>query len=375
MDSFETISPDPPTKDYNFLLRENTYLKLTLKKFKEEIDRLKTPPLLVCELKQHVGNKVVIRTGNNQTFLAETLQGVKDLNVGDYVLVEQKNLVIVDKLNSPTEYNAEKFIVCEKPKTKWGELGGLSKEIQEIKEVIELPLTNPQLFEKIGIDPPKGILLHGPPGCGKTCLARAVANSTNATFIKVVASELVQKYIGEGAKLVKEVFNLAKQKSPAIIFIDEIDALASERLGEEISGEKEVQRTMMQLLSEIDGFDNLSNVKIIAATNRPDMLDRALLRPGRLDRMIEVGHPSLDSRKEILQIHTDKMLLNNVDLPSIAEQTGGLSGAELKAICVEAGYFAIREKKCKINHQHFLKAVKKVKAEEREEKDYLNMFG
>ncbi|MFH1072449.1 MAG: AAA family ATPase, partial [Nanoarchaeota archaeon] len=211
------------------------------------------------------------------------------------------------------------------------------------------------------MNPPKGILLHGYPGTGKTLLAKAVAASTNSTFIQVVGSELVQKFIGEGAKLVKEIFQLAKEKSPSIIFIDELDALAATRLDLGTSGEREVQRTFMQLLSEIDGFKHLGEVKVIGCTNRKDILDPAILRPGRLDRLIEVPLPNEDGAREILKIHTRNMNFDkSVDTSVIVHKMKGFSGAEIQAVCTEAGYFAIRKNRTRVDHQDFLKAIEKI---------------
>ena len=238
-------------------------------------------------------------------------------------------------------------------------------------------MKKPELFKKVGITPPKGILLYGKPGTGKTLLAKAVASSTNSTFIQVVASELVQKFIGEGAKMVKEIFELARRKAPAIIFIDELDALAAKRIDMGTSGEREVSRTFMQLLAEIDGFKPLDNVKVIGATNRKDILDPAVIRPGRLDRLIHIPIPKSEARLEILKIHTGHMNLNNdIDLSSLSSMMEDLSGAEIKAVCTEAGYFAIRENRTKVTNNDFLKAIDKVmKEEEAEGQDYMNMFG
>jgi len=258
----------------------------------------------------------------------------------------------------------------------WKDVGGLSEQIEDIKEVIELPLLNPKLFKKVGIQPPKGILLYGPPGTGKTILAKAVASSTNSTFIEIVGSELVQKFIGEGAKMVKEVFQLAREKAPSIVFIDEIDALAAKRIEIGTSGEREVQRTFMQLLAELDGFKPLDNVKIIGCTNRKDILDPAIVRPGRLDRLIEVGLPDKDGVKEIFKIHTKNMKINKkTKVDKLMKRLEEFSGAEIKAVCTEAGYFAIREKRTVINEKDFKKAIIKVKQKEEEDKDYIKMFG
>ncbi|MBW2963669.1 AAA family ATPase [Candidatus Woesearchaeota archaeon] len=264
----------------------------------------------------------------------------------------------------------------EKPKQTWSQIGGLQNAILEVKEVIELPLLKPQLFKKVGIQPPKGILLHGPPGTGKTLLAKAVANSTHATFIEVVGSELVQKFIGEGAKLVKDIFELARQKAPAIVFIDELDALAGKRMEIGTSGEREVNRTFMQLLAELDGFKPLANVKIIGATNRKDILDPAILRPGRLDRLIHVDVPDEKGRLEIFKIHTKNMkIAKNIDLKKINEKMEEFSGAEIQAVATEAGYFAIRENRSAIKKDDLLQAIEKVKRKSEEEDEDLSFFG
>jgi len=237
-----------------------------------------------------------------------------------------------------------------------------------------LPLKRPDLFGKVGILPPKGILLYGPSGTGKTLLARAVAASTNSTFIEIVGSELVQKFIGEGAKLVKDIFKLAREKAPSIIFIDELDAIASERVDIGTSGEREVQRTFMQLLSEIDGFNHLDDVKIIGATNRVDILDQAIVRPGRLDRLIEIPYPEFEERNEIFKIHTKNMTLDNVDLGKLSSLSEDFSGAEIRSVCTEAGYFAMRDKRTRVKFPDFSSAIKKIKKDEGDNK-YKVMFG
>ncbi|MFX0103273.1 MAG: AAA family ATPase, partial [Candidatus Hodarchaeota archaeon] len=231
------------------------------------------------------------------------------------------------------------------------------------RETVELPLTSPELFEKVGITPPKGVLLFGPPGTGKTLLARAVARETQATFIRIIGSELVQKFIGEGARLVREIFSMAKEKENAIIFIDELDAIGSKRLEVATSGDREVQRTLMQLLSELDGFSPRGNIRIIGATNRPDILDPALLRPGRFDRLIEFGEPTTEERKEIFLIHMRPMSVT----PEVTEKINKLvqiteksTGADIKAICTEAGMFALRERRSKVTFKDFEKAANKV---------------
>lgn len=355
---------------------ENRILRDTLESMKAELTKLKSTPLMVCEVRDILEDKAIVRIPNGNSFLVEISNECGKITPGDTVLSEQKNLTIIRKIDSSKNFDVEKFVIMDKPNVRWKDIGGLDTQIEEIKEVIELPLKKPELFKKVGITPPKGILLHGPPGTGKTLLAKAVAASTHSTFIEIVGSELVQKFIGEGAKLVKEIFALAKERSPSIIFIDEIDALAAKRIEIGTSGEREVQRTFMQLLAEIDGFKNLENVKVIGCTNRKDILDPAILRPGRLDRLIKVDSPNHESIVEILKIHTRKMSLSQgTDLNKLAYEMEGFSGAEIKSVCTEAGYFAIRKNKTKIGMKEFKEAIKKVKEEEEAEKDYQRMFG
>lgn len=332
-----------------------------------ELNNLKKPSLLVAEVVSVHGDKATIKLPNGNKFYCYIAQHVKDIRSGDAALVDQKSLNIVEKFESNDNFEVEKYVIVEKPQEDWNSIGGLKEVIQEVKEVIELPLTKPKLFENVGIKPPKGVLLYGPPGTGKTLLAKAVASSTNATFIEVVGSELVQKFIGEGAKLVKDIFALARRKAPTIVFIDEIDALASKRMETGTSGEREVSRTFMQLLAEVDGFKHLDNVKIIGATNRADILDTAIIRPGRLDRLIEVGLPSEEGRMEILKVHTANMNLRRVNLKEVAAKTENFSGAEIQAVCTESGYCAIRESREHVTHHDFLRAIEKIQIEDDED--------
>ncbi len=364
---------------YNFKLTEDEEKKILEAKVKilqEQLRLLKSPPLILAEVKEVLNNdEAVVKLENGNQFLVKISLDAGKIEPGDSVFLEQKNLSVVRKTTAKKSFNVEQFVIIEKPKVSWESIGGLDEQIKEVQEVIELPLKKPNLFKDLGIQPPKGVLLYGPPGTGKTLLAKAVAASTKSTFIEIVASELVQKFIGEGAKLVKELFKLAREKSPSIIFIDELDALAARRIDVGTSGEREVQRTFMQLLAEIDGFKPLSKVKIIGCTNRIDILDPAILRPGRLDRLIEVPLPNEKGRLEILKIHTSKMKMKNVDLQKISKATNGFSGAELKSVCTEAGYFAIRENRNYVTEEDFKKAVKKVKKETEEDNSYKTMFG
>ncbi len=389
-ETVETTDPELENKALQNTLekmeQENTLLNHTLNRLEEEssmlrelfnntnteLNNLKKPALLVAEITNIVDqNKAIIKLPNGNKFYCYIAKEVKNLVSGDSVLVDQKSLNIVEKIALISNSEVEKYVIVEKPQEDWKEIGGLKKEIQEIKEVIELPLKNKALFERVGIQPPKGALLYGPPGTGKTLLAKAVAKSTDATFIQVVGSELVQKFIGEGAKLVKEIFELARKKAPSIVFIDELDSLAATRMDTGTSGEREVNRTFMQLLAEMDGFKHLDDVKIIGATNRLDILDPAIIRPGRLDRLIEVGLPDDEGRAEIFKVHNKKMNLKGVNTKEIIANTNGFSGAEIRAMCTEAGFFAIRENRDHVTQQDFLGAIEKVRFDEVDDEEKL----
>lgn len=365
------------TSTGNQVNEENKILKETVNNLREELDRFKTPPLMVSDVRNVIGKEAIIRLPNGNQFLVNISEECGKVKPGDVVLADQKNLTIIKKLPTTKKFDIESFVIVEKPQISWEEVGGLDMQVQEIKEVVELPLEKPELFKKVGITPPKGILLYGEPGTGKTLLAKAVASSTNSTFIEIVASELVQKFIGEGAKMVKEIFELARKKAPSVVFIDELDALAAKRIEIGTSGEREVNRTFMQLLAEVDGFKPLDNVKIIGATNRKDILDPAVIRPGRLDRLIHIPLPQGKARLDILKIHSRNMTLEkDVDLSSVSSSMEDFSGAEIKAVCTEAGYFAIRKRRTKITRNDFVKAISKVLQEEQiEGSDYMNMFG
>ena len=360
----------------NGLEEENRFLRESIENLEKELEKFKHTPLIACEVRDVVDGKALIRMANGNEFFVEIAQSCTDVQPGDGVLAEQKNLTVIKKITNSKKFDVEKFVILEKPIIGWDMIGGLQEQEREIKEVIELPLTNPDLFKKVGIEPPRGLLLYGPPGTGKTLLAKAVAASTNSTFIEIVGSELVQKFIGEGAKLVKEIFQLAREKAPSIIFIDEIDAIASTRIDVGTSGEREVQRTFMQLLAEIDGFKPLDNVKIIGCTNRQDILDPAITRPGRLDRLIRVPLPNEEARKDIFRIHTKNMRLASIP-DSIIKLLEGTSGAQIKAIATEAGYFAIREERVRVRETDFFSAIEKMNKQQEKEgsKDYLQMFG
>jgi len=251
--------------------------------------------------------------------------------------------------------------VEEKPDVTYDEVGGCKEQIEKLKEVVELPLLKPEKFVALGIDPPKGVLLYGPPGTGKTLSARAVANRTDACFIRVIGSELVQKYVGEGARMVRELFQMARTKKACIIFFDEIDAIGGARFDDGAGGDNEVQRTMLQIVSELDGFDARGNIKVLMATNRPDTLDPALLRPGRLDRKIEYNLPDLEGRKKIFEIHSKSMnCAKGIRWELLSRKCPNTTGAEIRSVCTEAGMFAIRARRKAVNEKDFLDAVQKV---------------
>jgi proteasome regulatory subunit len=346
------------------LIREVEYWKARYSETYEVLRSMSAPPLLVGTVVRIFPERkrAIVRNSNGIEFYVQVNPQIfSKLRAGDKVLLNQNTLAVVDVIASNRDYRAEIFEVIEKPKVTFDQIGGLSEQIEELKEVVETQLKNPEKFKSMGIEPPKGVLLYGPPGTGKTLLAKAVANESNATFISVVGSELARKYIGEGAALVRDLFAMAREKAPAIIFIDEIDAIASRREEGVSTGEREVFRTMLQLLAELDGFRPLEGVVVMGATNRLDVLDPALLRPGRFDRLIYVPLPNKEARKEIFKVHTKNMPTYKINYDLLAEMTEGLSGAQIKAICTEAGLIAIRENKKRVTMECFLKAIDKIK--------------
>jgi len=310
------------------------------------------------------GEVYLRQQGNNQEYLTHVNDEIyQQLKPGTKVAVNNA-LSIVKIVGNIFDSRVRVMELEESPDITFDNIGGLEKEIEEVREAVEYPLTKPEIYVRVGVEPPKGILLYGSPGTGKTLIAKAVAHQARATFIRMSGSELVHKYIGEGAQLVRELFSLAREKAPSIVFIDEIDAVGSTRTNDGTSGSAEVQRTLMQLLAEMDGFDTRGDVRIMAATNRVDMLDPALLRPGRFDRVISIPLPDPIGRREILRIHSSKMVLGkDVDLNAIVEMTENATGAELQAICREAGMMAVRREAKTLSQDDFTRAVRKVRAE------------
>jgi len=346
--------------DRTSLEAEVRALRKKVERLDENVNLLKMPPHIIGHLQDVLDHeRAIVRSSNGTVFQVSLNQRLDPdkLKPGTRVALNQDSLSVIEVLHEAWDPMVSGAEMVDKPEITYDEVAGLAEQVESVREAIELPLVKPELFQKVGITPPKGVLLVGPPGCGKTLLAKAVANHTEATFIRMVGSELAQKYIGEGGRMVRELFSLAKNKAPSIIFLDEIDAIGAKRLDGSTSGDREVQRTLMQLLAELDGFDALNDVKIIAATNRPDILDDALLRPGRFDRVIEIPIPDDDSRKAILEVHLKGMNTKRIQMKRIVEKTQGYSGAELKATCVEAGMIAIRDNRSTVTNTDLLDAV------------------
>ncbi|KKN06971.1 hypothetical protein LCGC14_1071910 [marine sediment metagenome] len=345
---------------------ERLRLEQELHSLRNEIDRLREPPLVSATIIDCLDDKgrAIVKSSTGPSFVVNTSRKVKNekFTPGMRVALNQRTFAIMEVLPTKLDPFVKGMEVIDSvPDITYSDVGGLEEQIQEVRETVELPLKKPEVFLRIGIEPPRGVLLYGPPGTGKTLLAKAVAHETEATFIRIIGSELVQKFIGEGARLVREIFNLAKQKAPTILFIDELDAIGSQRLKIATSGDREVQRTLMQLLSELDGFEQRGDVKIIGATNRVDILDPALLRPGRFDRMIYFPIPDELTRKSIFKIHTRSLKVEEaIDFKRLVNLTEGATGADIKAICTEAGMFAIRKEAESIVSKDFLEAIDKV---------------
>ncbi|KAL6055991.1 26S proteasome regulatory subunit 6A [Balamuthia mandrillaris] len=378
--------------EINRLHHEQTALKEKVNENKEKIKLNKQLPYLVAnvvelidaepevtedgssmEADAHTDKCAVIKTSDRKTIFLPVI-GLVDhtkLTPGDLIGVNKDSYLVLDTL--PPEYDArvKAMEVDERPTEEYNDVGGLEKQIQELVEAVVLPIAQKDRFDTIGIQPPKGVLLYGPPGTGKTLMARACAAQTKSTFLKLAGPQLVQMFIGDGAKLVRDAFALAKEKSPAIIFIDELDAIGTKRFDSEKSGDREVQRTMLELLNQLDGFSSDTSIKVIAATNRIDILDPALLRSGRLDRKIEFPLPDEEARQKILRIHSRKMNVSpEVNFEELARCTDDFNGAQLKAVCVEAGMLALRREATELQHEDFMEGINQVVAKKKKSLQY-----
>lgn len=356
----------------DFLLMEEEFIRNqeALKPREEQneserakVDDLRGSPLAVGTLEEMIDdNHAIVSSSMGPEYYVSVMSFVNQdlLQPGCSVLLHNKVMSVVGILADDTDPMVSVMKVEKAPLESYADIGGLQEQIQEIKEAVELPLTHPELYEEIGIKPPKGVVLYGEPGTGKTLLAKAVANQTSATFLRVVGSELIQKYLGDGPKLVRELFRVADDLSPSIVFIDEIDAVGSKRYDSSSGGTREIQRTMLELLNQLDGFDERGDVKVIMATNRIETLDPALIRPGRIDRKIEFPLPDIKTKRRIFQIHTGRMsLAPDVDLEVFVLSKDELSGADIKAVCTEAGLLALRERRMRVTQEDFLKAKEK----------------
>ena len=349
--------------DLQRLKARRNELNAQVRMLREELYHLQEPGSYVGEVVKAMGqNKVLVKINPEGKYVVDLDKeiDIKDCQPNVRVALRNDSYTLHKILPTKVDPLVSLMKVEAVPDSTYDMIGGLEKQVLEIKEVIELPIKHPELFESLGVAQPKGVLLYGPPGTGKTLLARAVAHHTDCTFIRVSGAELVQKYIGEGSRMVRELFVMAREAAPSIIFMDEIDSIGQARGGSG-GGDSEVQRTMLELLNQLDGFEPAQNIKVIMATNRIDILDPALLRPGRIDRKIEFPNPNVENRLAILKIHSRKMnLLRNLDLRTIAEKLPNASGAECKAVCTEAGMFALRERRVHVTQEDFEMAVAKV---------------
>lgn len=331
---------------------------------RSRVDDLRGSPMDVGTLEEIVDDDhAIISTASGPESYVSIMSYVdKDLlEPGCQVLLHHKTHTIVGVLQDDADPLVSIMKLDKAPTESYADIGGLEQQIQEIKESVELPLTHPELYEEMGIKPPKGVILYGVPGTGKTLLAKAVANQTSATFLRVVGSELIQKYLGDGPKLVREMFRVAEEHAPSIVFIDEIDAIGTKRYDSHSGGEREIQRTMLELLNQLDGFDTRGDVKVIMATNKIESLDPALIRPGRIDRKIEFPLPDVKTKRHIFRLHTSRMSLSeDVELEEFVMMKDDLSGADIKAVCTEAGLLALRERRMRVTKADFTSAREKV---------------
>ncbi|XP_043651686.1 26S proteasome regulatory subunit 8 [Drosophila teissieri] len=365
---------------YKNLLRlqaQRNELNSKVRLLREELQLLQEQGSYIAEVVKPMDkNKVLVKVHPEGKYVVDVDKAIniKDVTPNSRVALRNESYTLHKILPNKVDPLVSLMLVEKVPDSTYEMVGGLDKQIQEIKEVIELPVKHPELFDALGIAQPKGVLLYGPPGTGKTLLARAVAHHTECTFIRVSGSELVQKFIGEGSRMVRELFVMAREHAPSIIFMDEIDSIGSARM-ETGTGDSEVQRTMLELLNQLDGFEATKNIKVIMATNRIDVLDQALLRPGRIDRKIEFPPPNEEARLDILKIHSRKMnLTRGINLRKIAEQMPGASGAEVKGVCTEAGMYALRERRVHVTQEDFEMAVSKVMMKDSEKNMSIKKF-
>jgi len=364
--------------DYRNKIREHMEMEANVKRLRQDVkdlvieynrteDDLKaiqSVGMLIGDVLKHMDDeRFIVKASSGPRYVVGCRAKLEKntLKPGTRVALDMTTLTIMRPMPREVDPTIFNMLNDESGTIDFSEIGGLNDQVRELREVIELPLTNPELFIRVGINAPKGVLLYGPPGTGKTLLARALASNINGTFLKVVASAIVDKYIGESARIIREMFGYAKDHQPCVIFMDEIDAIGGSRFSEGTSADREIQRTLMELLAQLDGFDSLGAVKIVMATNRPDILDPALLRPGRLDRKIEIPLPNEASRLEILKIHATSITKRgDIDYESVVKLADGFNGADLRNICTEAGLFAIREGRDYVLEEDFMKAARKI---------------
>ncbi|KAM0687851.1 26S proteasome regulatory subunit 6B [Conglomerata obtusa] len=344
------------------LVYEISYLQKELTRVKSEFDRVKSVPLIMGQFIEAIDSQTaIVSTSSGHNSVVKMLSSVDRelLRPNTCVALHKHSSAIVDVL--PPESDSGIRVVDERPDVTYQDIGGLDVQKQEIRETVELPLIESELYRQIGIEPPRGVLLYGPPGTGKTMLVKAVANHTKASFIKVNGSEFVQKYLGEGPRMVRDVFRLARERAPSIIFIDEVDSIASKRFDAATSADREVQRVLLELLNQMDGFDQNANVRVIMATNREDTIDPALMRPGRLDRKIEFPLPDRRQKRLVFNAITNKMSLSDdVDLENLVNRPDRISCADIHSICQEAGMLAVRNSRYVINMKDFDEGYAKV---------------
>ena len=331
---------------------------------RSRVDDMRGSPMGVGNLEEMIDDDhAIVSSATGPEYYVSILSFVdKDLlEPGASILLHHKTVSVVGVLTEESDPMVSVMKLDKAPTESYSDIGGLESQIQEVREAVELPLLHPELYEEMGIKPPKGVILYGGPGTGKTLLAKAVANQTSATFLRIVGSELIQKYLGDGPRLVRQLFTVAAEHAPSIVFIDEIDAIGSKRYESTSGGEREVQRTLLELLNQLDGFDDRGDVKVVMATNKIETLDPALIRPGRIDRKILFENPDQNTKKKIFNLHTGKMSLGDeVDLNEFVSSKDELSGADIKAICSEAGLMALRERRMRVTMADFRSARDRV---------------